>query len=85
MYIRFTKLDLTDTILANGTSNILAAIPTLYFGFTRLELTISILLFVITKTIPIYDYSHSNIMNHNSGFIIGIADVFCKNPNRTHT
>jgi len=70
MYIRFTKLDLTDTILAKGTSNILAAIPTLYFGFTRLELTISILLFVITKTIPIYDYSHSNIVYqvYNIGF-----------------
>jgi len=26
-----------------------------------------------------------NIMNHNSGFIIGIAHVFCKNSNRTHT
>ena len=26
-----------------------------------------------------------DIMNHDSGFIIGIADVFCKNPNRTHT
>ena len=25
------------------------------------------------------------IMNHDSGFIIGITDVFCKNPNRTHT
>ena len=25
------------------------------------------------------------IMNHDSGFIIGIAHVFCKNPNRTHT
>ena len=25
------------------------------------------------------------IMNHDSGFIIGIAHVFYKNPNRTHT
>jgi len=24
------------------------------------------------------------IMNHDSGFIIGIAHVFCKNSNRTH-
>jgi len=24
------------------------------------------------------------IMNHDSGFIIRIAHVFCKNPNRTH-
>jgi len=27
---------------------------------------------------------HFGIMNHDSGFIIGIAQVFCKNSNRTH-
>ena len=26
-----------------------------------------------------------DIMNHDSGFIIGIARKFCKNPNRTFT
>ena len=47
-------------------------------------LTISILHIHTCNTVYDLLLCH-NIMNHNSGFIIGIAHVFCKNPNRTHT